>query len=318
MNSKELEELWLTINYDGQFIYKRLSLTGKPSLNIGVNSILQRCLILELPQKIDFKLPNSVKQNLSLEYLDNVNCLSIVLLDTVFFDLFNDLAISIFNRTADLDSPKEYAQEFINSFYKWSSFFQNKNSSILTSDEVKGLFGELCFLKNKLLKPSANVDEILESWKGPYDTGHDFISDFLDHEIKTVDVTKNNIKISSEYQLDSDSSKELELVVVTVKTDNENGLTLKSIIDEVREIVYRNFGDQSIFINALFQKGLNFSGLEIYNGYKYLPIKETSYRCTGDDFPKLIRSQISNTIHQIKYSIKLNLIKEFIINEIVY
>ena len=154
----------------------------------------------------------------------------------MFYDLFDDLILSIFNRIAEISDSDEYSREFINSFYKWSSFFENKKSERLTIDQIKGLFGELLFLKNQLLNSTLNVDDILKSWKGPYDEGHDFVFDFKDFEIKTVENSKNNIRISSEFQLESEKGKELELVVVSVIIVAMNGVSIKNLIDEIKVI----------------------------------------------------------------------------------
>ena len=320
VNNKIIESIWESIEYagDSQFVYKRLSFEGKPSLNVGLNAALQRCLILELPKKATLNLPNSIKQNLSLEYYENSKCLCIVLLDSMFYDLFDDLILSIFNRIAEISDSDEYSREFINSFYKWSSFFENKKSERLTKDQIKGLFGELLFLKNQLLNSTSNVDDILKSWKGPYDEGHDFVFDFKDFEIKTVENSKNNIRISSEFQLESEKGKELELVVISVITDAMNGVSIKNLIDEIKVIILNNFGDNSILLNALFQKGLTFSNLILYDIYKFQPIKETSYNCNNEKFPKLNKSNLPIEINAVKYNIRLNLIEDFIINETKY
>ena len=317
VNNKTIESIWETIQYSGdsQFVYKRLSFEGKPSLNIGLNATLQRCLILELPKKAALNLPNSIKQNLSLEYYDNSKCFCIVLLDSMFYDLFDDLILSIFNRISEISDSDEYSREFINSFYKWSSFFDNKKSERLTIDQIKGLFGELFFLKNQLSNTVSNVDDILKSWRGPYDEGHDFVSDFKDYEIKTVESSKNNIRISSEFQLESEKGKELELIVISVVTDVINGISIKNLIDEIKVIVLNNFGDNSILLNALFQKGLTFSNLSFYDIFKFLLVKETSYNCNDEKFPKLNKSNLPIEISTVKYNIRLNLIEDFIINE---
>jgi hypothetical protein len=165
VDNKIIESIWKTIVYHGnsQFVYKRLSLYGKPSVNIGLNLNLQRCLILELPKQTTLTLPNVIKQNLSLEYHENSKSVCIILLDNIFYDLFDDFILSIFNRIAEISDSDEYLREFIHSFYKWSSFFEDKKTHRLTKNDVKGLFGELFFLKNLLLNNPLNVDNFLKS-----------------------------------------------------------------------------------------------------------------------------------------------------------
>jgi hypothetical protein len=185
----------------------------------------------------------------------------------------------------------------------------------LKKDDVKGLIGELIYLKNLLIDPTSNVDDVLLSWRGPYDDDHDFVFDFTDFEIKTIEKTKNNVRISSEFQLDSEKGKKIELVVISVEFDIDNGISLKSITNEIKSIVLDKFGDNSIFITALSQKGLTIGDLERYDIYRFNPVLETSYDITNDKFPKLIKSQLPEQINKLKYNVRLNLIEEFIINK---
>ena len=97
-----------------------------------------------------------------------------------------------------------------------------------------------------------------------------------------------------------------------------NGVSIKNLIDEIKAIVLNNFGDISILLNALFQKGLTFSNLILYDCYKFQPIKESSYNCNDEKFPKLNKSNLPIEINAVKYNIRLNLIEDFIINETKY
>ena len=104
-------------------------------------------------------------------------------------------------------------------------------------------------------------------------------------------------------------------MVILVNPDNENGLSLKSLINEIKKIVLDRLGDNSIFINALAQKGLSIGDLNQYEIYSYTPIEEISYDSNRESFPKLIRSSIPEEINKLNYNIRLNLIEEFIINK---
>lgn len=317
MNKEIIESIWNKIipSGEGEFEYKLLSKESIPQLNIGFNKKSQRCLILELPFDFDKPFQQFEKENLSLKYFKKEKCLCIILNDDFFKDLFDDLILSIFSKIYNISNTEEYSELFTRHFFKWSAFFENKKTDGLTRDQVKGLIGELFYLKNLLINSELIVDDILLSWRGPYDEGHDFVFEFTDYEIKTIESSKNNVRISSEFQLDSEKGKELELAVIFVNPDNENGLSLKSLINDIKTIVLDKLGDNSIFINALAQKGLTTGDLDQYEIYRYTPIEEISYDCNREDFPKLIRSSIPEEINKINYNIRLNLIEEFIINK---
>ena len=83
----------------------------------------------------------------------------------------------------------------------------------------------------------------------------------------------------------------------------------------IKTIVLDKLGDNSIFINALAQKGLTIGDLDQFEIYRYTPIEEISYDSCRENFPKLIRSSIPEEINKLNYNIRLNLIEEFIINK---
>lgn len=317
MNKTIIEQIWLQIFHSGkgEFEYQLLTVDTIPQINIGFNRDSQRCLILELPTNYNKSFQQFEKQNLSLKFFPKERCLCIILNDDFFSDLFDDLILSIYFKINLINNPDDYSDLFIKHFFKWSAFFENKRSDNLSYNDVKGIFGELFYLKNLLTESSLNADDILISWKGPYDTGHDFISDFKDYEIKTVESTKNSISISSEFQLESEKGKKLELVVISVFPDIENGLSLKNLVNDIRCLIFDKLGDSSIFFNALLQKNILPNHLDQYEIFKFRPIEQLTYDCSQNDFPKLIRSFIPAEINKVSYNIILNLIDQYIIQK---
>lgn len=315
MNKEKIEKIWLDIIHsgNGEFEYQLLSKKSIPQLNIGYNKKQQRCMILELPLKFEKAFQQFEKENISLKYFQKEKCLCIVLNDAYFKDLFDDLILSIYSKISNVTNPVEYSELYIRHFFKWSSFFENKKKEGLSKDQVKGLIGELIYLKDLLQDSALLIDDVLLSWRGPYDEGHDFVFDFIDYEIKTIDKSKNNVRISSEFQLETDKGKKLELVVITVVPDVESGSTLQKIVNQIKSIVLDKLGDNSIFIKALAQKGLIVGDLEQYEEYSYAPVEQISYDSSHQDFPKLIHSSIPEEINTLNYNIRLNLIENFII-----
>ena len=317
MNKEIIENIWNKIipTGEGEFEYKLLSKESIPQLNIGFNKKSQRCLILELPFGFDKPFQQFEKENLSLKYFKREKCLFIILNDDFFKDLFDDLILSIYSKIYNISNTEEYSELFTRHFFKWSAFFENKKTEGLSRDQVKGLIGELFYLKNLLLNAEISVDDLLISWRGPYDEGHDFVFEFTDCEIKTIESSKNSVRISSEFQLEAEIGKELELVVIFVIPDNENGLSLKSLINVIKAIIHNKLGDNTIFINALAQKGLLIGNLEQYEIYCFTPIEEFTYKTNDNNFPKLVKSSIPEEINKLNYDIRLNLIEQFIVNK---
>jgi hypothetical protein len=318
MNKDSIKNTWNSFipSGRGDFEYNLLSKDSIPQLNIGFDKRNNRCLILELPVNYKKSFQQHEKENLSLKYFEREKCLCVILNDDFFIDLFDDLILSIYTRIYTIANADEYSELFVRHFLKWSSFFDNKKNDGLTKEQVKGLIGELIYLKNLLLVSEFFIDDLLISWRGPYDDDHDFVFDYIDYEVKAIESSKNNVRISSEFQLEVDNGKRLELVVVFLKLDFEKGISLKALISDIKNIVRDKLGDISIFVKALSQKGLISTDLESYEHLRFIPLEMISYDICKEGFPKLVRSTIPEQINKLNYSIRLNLIDDFIINKI--
>ena len=317
MDTKYLEDKWQTINYSSMsdFEFIRIDTVCIPELNIGLNSELNRCLILELPEINNVDFQPKIKQNLTIDFFKDTNYIVIQLTDNNFHDLFNDLIISLYQRIKLMTDVDEYSKELILTFYKWSEFFEDKISDRLSENQIKGLFGELIVLRSLVFDTSSSkVNDVLNSWKGPYDLGHDFVLDQKDIEVKTKINSKTDIGISSEYQLENDFAKELELLVISVENDFVEGFSIKDLIFEIKNQVIEMLGDSSIILKAISQKGLSLKNIHQYDNYRFKPISQVIYKCSGF-FPKLIRSNIPLEISNVKYKVKLNTLDEFIISK---
>jgi len=308
MDSISLELLWDKIIYDGktEYVLRRIDSVCIPEVNIGLNSSLKRCLFLELPREYEADFQKIIRQNLTLELLKDTNYIVLELTDDSFYDLFNDLVISLYLRVKDVSDVDTYSKVFIQTFHKWSEFFHDQESDRLSQDVIKGLFGELFVLK--LLVEDSNssiVNDRLKSWKGPYDQGHDFILDSKDIEVKTKNVTKVSVRISSEQQLDCVSNRPLELFVLSVEQDSIHGISIKDLVVDIKTLVINMLGDTSILLKAINQKGLTLKNIHDYDNFRYLPIKKSIYDCTKEGFPKLVKSNIPKSTSNITYDINL-------------
>ena len=319
MESSYLENIWNTIEYTGKsdFEFKRLDITCIPEVSIGFNSKLNRCLILELPLKNNVDFQSNFKENLSIQFFRDTNYIVIELIATNYNDLFNDLIISLYHRIKSMTNVDLYAGELINTYYKWSEFFSDIKSDRLSSDIIKGIFGELIVLKTLLLDTkSIYINDLLNSWIGPYDRGHDFELDTRDLEVKTKDISKLDIRISSEYQLETANGKQLELVVVSVIVDPSEGVSIRELFTEIKDIVISKFGDTLILIKAIQQKGITPNNIHIYDNFRFKLKTINSYSCDNINFPKIIKTNIPKEITGVSYNIRISELNQFIINKI--
>lgn len=322
MESLNLKSKWdLLSNESLENGFKALRITANciPELFIALDSNNNSCLLLFAEEDVDLVFKGAEKDKLSLSLNLPSQVLVLKLKDANYIDLFNDLILSLYNRVFRISDNKTSIQEFVNTFYKWAEFFEEPDSSKLSIEQVKGIIGELNYLKD-ILKSSnlENIDLQLESWIGPYDTSNDFVFDNKNVEIKAKDFSSQTIKISSEFQLEIEPFKTLELVIVSMQTDYINGVSLSDSISICIDLIRKRYGNISIFLRALRQIGLSPEVSKDYDNFKFRIINSKVYDCTGGDFPKLTTQNIPLGISNLKYSLNESTIEEFLISETNY
>ena len=299
--------------------YKSIILTSqcKSDLYLGINKDANRCLILALPKNHNVNFKATIKENLSIEFFPETNYIVLKLIDNTFYELFDDLIISMYNRIKDLSDVENYSKEFIQTFYKWSEFFNDKNSSLHSLEIIKGLFGELFLLQSYIDNLElTNVNDILHSWTGPFDKRHDFTFDQKDVEVKTKTESKLDITISSEYQLEKNVDKELELIVISI-IENE-GNTLQFLIKAIKNKIQLKSGDYTLLLKALNMKGIDLRNASLYDNYLFKPTSQITYNCTSLSFPKIVKSTISKEISKVKYDLRISALNNFITSELYF
>jgi hypothetical protein len=285
-------------------------------LYLGVSKEGKRCLILALPDKkrLDFK--GIQKENLSIEYFGEKNLIILQLNDINFNDLFDDLVLSLYHGIKNISQVDEYSNHFIQAFYRWSEFFEDKNSDLLSEDAIKGIMGELLILKLLITSPDRpEINFLLKAWTGLYDKGNDFELELKNLEVKTKSPLGIDVKISSEFQLEVSPGKGLELYLVSLKSDFTVGIHIRDLILEIKKIVQESFGDNTILWKALSQKNITAKNVSQYDRYRFKPVNWVSYNCAGANFPKLSRSNIPEEISGLKYMLRTNLLTSFIIEQ---
>lgn len=151
---------------------------------------------------------------------------------------------------------------------KWYYFFEKDNNVQLTELEVRGLIGELLFLRN--FSNRTNYKNVIDAWKGPESGLRDFNFKTFDVEIKTSAKELGHVHtINNQIQL---KSTDIPLYIYSVslkKSESSNSLTLKKLIDEI----CFEIGNDSFLLNDFFEKleilNVNIPKIEEYNQYSY-------------------------------------------------
>ena len=315
----ELKKKWdqLSINSSSKgFKSLRISSQCFSDLFIGVDQEGNRSLILSLPSGFDFHFDGIIKENMKIEFFKEKNVIVLQLCDKSFYDLFDDLILSLYSRIRDIEEPNEYCKELIYTFSRWSEFFESKSNDLLDENVIKGLFGELLVLKSLVVQSNVHtINQTLLSWQGPYDKAHDFELSNKNLEVKTKDLSQIDIKISSEFQLQNELGKTLELVVVIVERNSIVGICISDLVLEIKKNIVELLGDSFIFLKAIGQKRITQKNMYQYDKILFKPIQIIAYDCSLNDFPKLIRNNIPKEINKVIYNLRISELKKFIISK---
>ena len=319
MTSIELKQKWSGLSENPVtigFRSLRISADCICELYLAVSKDVKRCLILSLPinKHLDFK--GIQKENLSIEYFREKNLIVLQLNDSDFNDLFDDLILSLYHGIKSISQVDEYSNHFIQSFYRWSEFFEDKKSDMLSEEAIKGIMGELLVLKLLITAPDKpEINFLLKAWTGLYDKGNDFELESKNLEVKAKSPSGIDVRISSEFQLEVSPGKGLELFVVSLLSDFTVGIHIGDLIMEIKKLVQESSGDNTILWKALSQKNITAKNVSQYDRYRFKPVNWISYNCADENFPKLSRSNIPEEIIGLKYMLRTNLLTSFIIEQ---
>lgn len=235
--------------------------------------------------------------------------ISFILLDNKFIDIFNCFCNDIVESSRLIEDKKTGADFIVSRYNKWQTMLSKSRGELLSQSTVKGLVGELLFLKNYLI-PKYGQKIALNAWIGPNKADQDFICNNTWYEVKATESGYDNIKITSVEQLDTPNNGEL-VVAYLDKTSSvdESKITLNTIYEEV--------------YNLLENDELKNKLSEILLGFGYFPRPEyddPAFKLTGisrylvdKTFPSLRRQDIPEAVINSEYQLSLSSIGNHLI-----
>lgn len=221
-------------------------------------------------------------------------------------DMFKYIFKDIFN-TIDFNGTEQNAFKALCHRYEhWQQLLSKLPDSFGRSKQ-QGLLAELLVLRDNLI-PNHGVAKALEMWQGPKGAKQDFILPESWIEVKSTNLGKREIHISSLEQLDSPIS-DGDLSVITLQESNAydaNAICLSTIIDEIESKI----DDDLIAID--FKEKLLLVGYgQNKENELYFRICDVEHYRVNEKFPKIKRNDISSAITKVSYTLNLEAISEF-------
>ncbi len=227
-------------------------------------------------------------------------------------DLFHGLCQTLIGNLDGVSDPAAALGIALNHIKRWKAFLAGKRTRVLSSEEVRGLFAELSFLR--LLKEKHLTDaQAVEAWCGPDRIHQDFIFGDTAVEVKSISGRDRSIvRVSSEDQLET-VSEHLFLNVYRL-TEAPDGTPAQSL-NELVSLVGHELSDADAIENY-WRKLATYGYVEMreYDNPKFLVNGSNAFR-VADDFPRLVRSELPDGVVDVKYNIQLEKIATFECNQ---
>jgi hypothetical protein len=219
-----------------------------------------------------------------------------------FGSVFGSLAEDVARHVSQIDDEEEAAVAFFGRLLQWQRLLERQGAEGLTSEEQRGLYGELWFLREHVLtvipQPSA-----LSAWTGPERTSKDFQFPGCAVEVKTTSARQHQyLQITSEKQLDDTGLNGLFLCHLSLDIAQGTGETLPQIVAALRRSIANSSAAVQILEDRLLEVG-------------YLGIHESTYEAAGyllrdvhlyrvrSGFPRIMERDLLPGVGDVRYSI---------------
>ena len=234
--------------------------------------------------------------------------LNVYLIDIELKDIFTLFIENIINELIELSTENEAVITISNVIQKWRKLFDKISPQGLTIEQQKGLLGELLFISD-LISSKLNIDNILNSWTGPDFEDKDFTLSSTCFEIKFTTSKLPRIKITSERQLETSNIERLFLNNYIAENVKENGISLNSIVDIIRQKISNNSATLKFFNEKL--EFANYFDEHRDNYNSQYGIKSSSLFHVNEDFPKITANIIPQGIYNTSYYIEASAIDDY-------
>jgi hypothetical protein len=309
----KIDTIWNELENDKTFsqglLIRRYSADVLPDVYVALKSPENfRCIAASLSNSLQVNLSSfSDLRDINVEITpDETNSgkkyLIFKLLNNEHKDIFSVLCEDLIISISSLKNENRLYKELLNRFEKWKSLFDKASSQGLTSDEQRGLYGELIFLR-KLLQHNSDFPKVITSWIGVEKQVRDFQYGSWSVEVKTTHGNNHQkILISNERQLDTTNLDDLYLFHISLESRLHSGETLNDIIDSVILILKGDFSSLNKFKNKLLEAGYFDNHRNQYSETGYFIRNEIFYK-VENEFPRIEETEIRNGVGDVKYSI---------------
>ena len=271
-------------------------------------------LALALSEGTERILPLPKIRSLDIGYrkLGARDALIVALRDPEQTDLFANLCLDIVSAGEQGGTVDEALDRAVRRTLRWHHLLRGGSSDRLSTEEQRGLIGELQFLQ--LLCAQIGPEAAIEAWRGPQDGAKDFELHGMCVEVKARrGAARPQVQISSEDQLADVAGAEVFLLVHDVDAAvKPEGMTLTDHV-QVVEDVYRYATMSAYGTWELLLAATGFNWEHDYSDRRWTVGERSAFR-VGEGFPR-ISTPVATGVLNVRYSVALDACAGFLVED---
>ncbi len=289
------------------FAFKRISSSHPLDLYLGYNEFGQKTLALIVDEvEMNFLSTKLIEVKIASRH-DSKKAVQFSLKDDTETDIFYRFCEDIYESTKNV-KVDDSIKIINNRWHRWINMFKNPHSLIMGEQEIRGLIGELVFLRDYMFDVYT-IEKSIEAWMGPSNSHKDIEIDNTWYEIKTCYQSSKSVMISSVEQLDSNIDG--HLCIIELENSNKyvmGSLNLNQLIDQIANLI-SNEEVHRKFLQKLADVGYFYS--DEYNKYIYFP-KNINRYLVNNKFPRLKKEQLPKEIATASYELLIPNLRKFL------
>lgn len=302
---KNLKNLFL--NTQGIDSFQRIGTDHPIPIYIGKDNTAQYSLFCVTPTA-----PKVIKSSAIISIFigkrrDGNIGITFSLRDAASLDLFVHFCDDIIESSRSIKDNTKAADFLANRYTQWQKAFAKNPSGLLSYPEIKGLIGELCFLRNYMI-PTFGEDKALDSWIGPDMADQDFVCDDTWYEVKSTVSGSPSVRISSIEQLDTEIIGRL----VVVRLDKTSpGDSSKITLNNMYELILESLSSDQLKdqLKTILLR-LGYYADDYYDTYCFHYNGMEKYK-VDSSFPCARKKDFAPAVQNIKYDLSLAAIAQY-------
>lgn len=289
------------------FAFKRISSTHPLDLYLGYNDFGKKTLAL-ITDEVDLNFQSTKLIEVKIASReDGRKAVGFSLMDDTETDIFYRFCEDIYESTKEIKS-EESIKVINNRWNRWINMFKNPHSLIMGEKEIRGLIGELVFLRDYMFN-NYSIEKSITSWMGPNSSHKDIEINDTWYEIKTCYQSSKSVTISSIEQLDSNVDGHLCIVELEDSNRYVDGcLSLNKLVEQISKMITEESVKQD-FNEKLSNVGYMY--FEEYDNYIYFS-KNINRFLVNDSFPRLKKENLPKEIATASYELLIPNLRDFL------